>query len=239
MVKITPVSKTNSLYYDKHTSFKCVIFFYKIINIVFGLNFGFIKFKCFKYNISLICAIIQCTFYMILAGNSISHSTTPQPTKIWYIYLLVRYLTGVLLLSFIKEELTFCNLFHDLRTIDLGLKANHASYNLEVKLLLLIFTHMCFRLTVSSLYCFYFELLLCISKWNGFIHFFVFYSLDVLLITCGFMFYAINCRLKKLAALVMAESSNFLSKQYLYKSIVDIAEQHKTGIGLVVSYFNI
>lgn len=237
MVKVTVASKINSLYHGKDTSFKYVQLCYKVIHIMLGLNFGFIKVKCFKYKyISPVSVTIQCSFYMILAGNLLLRGISDVFGRVWYIAFFVRYYVYAIMLSFIKEELTFCNLFHDLRTIDLGLKVNHASYNLEVKLLLIVFTFLCFRLSITLSYCLYFNIVICELKWNAFVYFFTYFAMDILLTTCAFMFYAINCRLKKLTMLVMAENSDFISKQYLYKSIVDIAEQHKAAISPVVSY---
>lgn len=235
MVLITPLPKTNLLYREKQKAFKCLVILYKMFNIVYGLHFGFTKFNMFKINISpKIVVIIQCTFYSALVGTFIIHSTSPLDSIIWFITFFLQYSLCTLLLTFIKEDSTFCKLLHDLQTIDIGLKVNSASYNLEAKLLLSIFTCLLIRISLSLLHCMLFKLCDSLS-WSLTLYLFIFFGVDVVLLTCAFMFYAINCRLEKLESLVMAESSNFLSMQHLYKSIVDLAEKHKAGFSPLVS----
>lgn len=119
---------------------------------MFGLYFGFIK---FKLRISpKIVLTLQCIFYC-MAGKFLFYSIMSQEFFIGIITFLLQYFICALLLTFVKEDLTFCNLFNDLRTIDIGLKVNNVSYNLEIKLLLSIITCLLFRISVNLLNCMY------------------------------------------------------------------------------------
>lgn len=234
-VSFIMVTITNSLYHDRHIALKCLIFVYKTLHILFGLDLGFMKFKSCRVKIApKIVAVIQCIFHCIFAGKHLFRTDMPIFFGIRFSFFLLHYFMCALMLTFIKYDSTFCNLFHDLRTIDLGLKVNHASYNLEVKLMLSMFTCLLFKISLGVNYCMYFTFC-AITSWNSVLFVLALFASDVILITCAFMFYAINSRLKKLVSLLKAENSDFLSTQYLYKSIVDIAERHKVAFDPVVS----
>lgn len=237
MVTITPLSKTNSLYYERHFALKCLLIVYKTLHILFGLDFGFIKFNCFGIKLApKIITAIPSFFFCVFAGLDFFRAEVLLYYAICYFILHIQYFMCALMLNLIKDDSTFLNLYQDLRIIDLGLKVDHAFYNLEVKLLLSILACLCLRIIIAIGHCTY--LTFCVtSDWRHVMYLHTLFGLIVILITCSFMFFAINSRLKNLVSLLKAENSDFLSIQYLYKSIVDIAEKHKAAFDPVVSRY--
>lgn len=231
MVTAKPMSQTNSLFNDKNNTYKYLILIYKTFHIVFALHFGFFSLKSYKFKLFL---VLQCTFYCTLAVNTLFSNELSFFYALRCLLYIFQYFMCVLMLTCIKNNSTFCNLFHDLRTIDSGLKVNHASYKFESNLFLSIIAALCYRLSSFLLHCVF--LGLCnFSIWTLVLYSCIFFAMEVVLITCSAMFYGIKYRLKILASLVKAENSDFLSLQHLYKAIVDIAEKHKAAISPVVS----
>lgn len=232
MVRITPIQKTNSLYNDKNIPFKCLVFFYKVSFIIFGLDFGFIEFKTLGGKMQKIISFVQCV--LVSAITLLLNYLQNHVIVTWYFNFIIQYLIYVLILMRIKKEATLFNIIHDLRTIDLGLKVNHASYKLEIKLFIVI--SVCFTYRILMTLYFYWVTLTCGHQkiTNSSLYFLVLMALDVVRLSYAYTFYAISCRLKELGSLLTTKQSGFLSVQYLYRYIVDIAEHHKEAFAPVV-----
>lgn len=227
MVKITP---TISLYYSNNKPFNRLVVAYKLTHILFGLDFGFIEIELWGIKkLQKALAVVQCIVGILL--NIFSYnSKNPNPLHLWWYFMAIaQYVVYVIILILIKKENTVSNLFQDIKAIDIGLRVNHASFNLEIKLFCTLVICVAYQLLVSFRYYY-----LQNSLFNSILHVSVLATIDLVRVTYAFMFYVIYCRLKVITLLLKEKQSGFLSIQYLYRSIVDVAEQHKNAFDFVV-----
>lgn len=235
MLKITRIPKSNSLFYKSDDKpFKYLVFLYKLSQILYGVDFGFFQFVISGIKIiPKVLAVVQCIIVIcakvIINRDRINSSVVGM---LWNYLYDAEYFFYVLILVFIKKENTFYNLLQDIRTIDLGLKVDHASYNLEIKLFCIIAMCIANRVVLLILFCVFNEI--HIPFLNSITYLIVVTATDMVRVTYAFMLYAISCRLKVIVSLLKDKQSRVLSIQYLYKSIIDVATQHKVSLDLVV-----
>lgn len=194
--------------------------------LIFGLYFGFhVKSGRTKYILRSI-AIFQSLFlyssgiYIIIKN---SHELSA------FSLFLIQHLIYSIQFARLKEGSTLYDISQDLRVIDIGLKVWNESYNMDLKLLVSYTLLFVYRISTTFFFGIHgniveaIPLVLLLS------------GLDVSRFVYSFMFYAINCRLKKLGKLLLDENADVITIQFLYKSIVDIAENFKNEYNIIVS----
>lgn len=210
-------------------TYTCLIIVYKLFHIFFGLDFGFLNVKSFKIKvISKVFAIMQSL--MIFAFLCTDISSKNMIVTFWYISFLIQYVTCVLIVAFIKDDTSFSKLIHDLKT-------ERTTYHLEVKLLLSIVICGLYRASLLLIHCSYYSNDACLKYWHSILYALILFALDVILITYAFMFLALNCQIKNFILVLRLERFDFVSKQYLYKSIIDTLESYKASFDPVVSNY--
>lgn len=219
---------------QKSKYFKVMKTFYIVLHYCFGLDFGFFQYESSKWSIfwkliTILKSIILCSVCLLtLEDMDIFH------VAVFYYITLIHYFLNVICLVLINPNKTFCKLFYDLDSIDLKLNTNSSSFNLEIKILLIIFLHLSFKALIPFLFCFFYDMSL---KPIG--SMFIFLSLIACLyfvhITYGFIFYSIYCRLTKFASILITSRSDFSSLQHTYKSIIEMTEAYKKAFDPVVS----
>lgn len=142
----------------------------------------------------------------------------------------------VLIILCFKDSTTFCNFFKDIQAIDTKMRILTSSYKSEMKLLLSIFFVYVYRFVIGILYCNH-NPVFCPAHniWFLPLFFLISVNAEMVLVTYGFIFFALKCRMQKLVSIVKEvnnENKKFLK---LYKSIVNSAEKYKTAYDLGVS----
>lgn len=206
---------------------------FQIINVLFSLNFGFLKPKAsIKLALNLF-SFIKCVVLSVLCIHQI-YLHEGSTVTFWFSLHLILYLFSVSYLTFFQTDATICNLLAELRNVDLKLSVDDALYNLELKIVISILTCFLHRLIFTLCFCFFSNH--CIKPfWATIVFLFIYICLEICHVCYTFIFISVNCRLKKLYLALETAESNFTSFQCIYKSLIDITEKYKTAFDPVVS----
>ncbi|KOB67056.1 Gustatory receptor 14 [Operophtera brumata] len=230
VIKITVLSEQT----PKSKYFKVMKTFYKVLHYFCCLDFGFFEYKSSKWCnfwklITILQSIILGSICLLTLDNMDLFYVC-----VWYYVTIIHYFLNVISLVLFNPNKTFYRLFFELDSVDLKLKANSTSFNIEIKILLIMILHLFFRTIIACFYCFFYDACL---KPDG--SAFLFLSLVACLylvhITYGFLFYSIYCRLRTFASILRTASSDFSSLQQTYRSIVELTEAFKTEFDPVVA----
>lgn len=208
--------------------------FYKIIQLTICLDFGFYEHKSWEKRVFLkLFTIIQC-FFMCFVCLFCLHHRNSVVLIAWVSFYLFHYFLNALILVLFNPDKTFYKLHQDLESIDVMLRADNASYSLEKKILCVILVDFGLRAVLAVCYCVMSDL--CLKPIiSAVIYMAVFYSLDLVHITCGFVYYSVYCRLKSLKSVLMIANLDYPSLQFTYKSIVELIEMYKSTFDPLVS----
>lgn len=215
---------------------KYISIVFKLQHVVFSLDFGFFQFKSFKIKIIVkLLSLFQCFCYTYVYLSEVFTSNI-RLRVFWYVNALIHYVVFVVLLLCIKSDSTFCNLLHDLDKIDRDLKIDPESYNLDVKIVMVVFINIFFRLALTLTFCA--GAGVCVlSLFNRLLLTFLHASVDFVLITYTFVYYVIYCRLRKLLSILEIGNRNIVFLQHIYKALHDVADKYKDAFDLIVSEY--
>lgn len=215
-------------YTKTKTSTRCLIVIYKCFQIFFGIDFGYFKFKRYRTKVlSKVFSIFQAAIIMYFAFIERKYKNTLS--SFWYLTFVIQYVVCVLTLIFIKEDNTFCRHIHII-------KLKFTTTSLDIILLLSILLYFLYRLSLVLGLCYYGSDNTCLGTlFNSFCFSIILFTTNVVIISYAFMFLAINSWLKFFASELNSCSGYYISKQRVFKSIIDMAEQHKATFDHVVS----
>lgn len=221
----------------KSKYFSIMTTFYRSIQVLCCLDFGFFENKSKRtiilwksitvfYLISIVCICFYCTF--------IDNSRTEFNNYIipGFIFYFIRFLVNVIYLVFFNPNNKFCQFHRDLEYVDKKLGVENASYNIEVKILACIVCNTVFFCTLGlltfapdsmrlGLIC---SIIVMMTT-----------SDSVVVVTCAFVFYSINCRLKTFTSILRNGKTGIYSMQLIYRLIADLTEAYKSAFDALVS----
>lgn len=208
--------------------------FYKCLQILTGINFGFIKFESFKIKcIANIFSLLQVGSFsvacMIQTYNDVERNV------FWrHMIYLIQNILYVLVFMFMSTDTTLAGCLLVFRNFDSKLRIDPQSYNLEIKNLLTVFVFVLAKIVCTFILCYVFEM--CLPGYGKNMFYFAIILLrDLVILVNMFVFYVVNCRLTKFIKLLEMDNVSIISFHRLYKVIADIALKLKRAYDSVVS----
>lgn len=212
---------------------KSMIYYFKIVHVCLGLDFGFIKLKKGQ-NIVKLSSVLFAAFFSALCVIVFIYNLDLVQI-IWYTLYLSTYFIEVFILAFSGEN-NFCSLQNDLIYIDLKLGVNSKSYKIATKIILSTIGAILYKVLFIGIYC-GITTEYCINLLLGTIFFFIpLISIDLILIIYFFVFYSLYCRVATIVELVVGYKLNLTSCQFCYKALLKSAEKALVTFNKVVSF---
>lgn len=233
MIDSPPVRRINvfSKKLLKSKYFTLIEIYYKFLHIFLCLDFGFFEYK--SNNRRYFWKSITVIQFLIVYGILRVFDIIPKLFfHIWgHLHFLIYYFLTVFILVLINPNKTFSKFFSDLESIDLMLRTVISSYNLEIQICFISICNYGFRVLVNLIYWiwldkFFAPAFFC-TLYESFLH--------TVLISYSVVFYSMNLRLKALGSMLKSNDSDINSLKYIYKTIVELTEKHKTTFDPLVS----
>lgn len=217
----------------KYNSFLVMATFYKMIQVLCCLDFGFFEHTSKIRRIAWkSITVLQA---MLLSGVYIYMTLD---FGFWFIFYLIYYLTNVLILVALPPNLTYCQLHRDLHLLDLKQGANECSYNIEKMILICNVFSITIYFLSGILSCLdnhhYFSF--CGNAFVSGVFLMRIISFNLVFTSCTFVYFSIYCRLKTYASILRETNRTGISQmQFMYKSIADLTEMYKSAFDALVS----
>lgn len=211
--------------------------FFKMLHVIFCLDFGFFEHKSKNQRIFWKVA----TFLNAISLTYFSFINIARGARsiFWLCHFFCHFIYNVVVLLSLSPNKTLRQLYRDLQIIDIKLRANCASYNLEKKIIALIMIRFVCSFITYTYYCVNrFECfnLSLVRVSSIYIFFWLIISINVVNLCCAFVFYSVFYRLKMFVSVLKSNDRNCLSMHYIYKSIVNLTELYKSALDPLVSY---
>lgn len=210
---------------SKYSSF--VTIFYKTVHIIIAFDFGFFDHVHESNTKRVIWKFVTTVHGFFMMFFFIKLVKTDSVLRIlWGTFHLAHYFVNVLILATISPKKTFCQMQHDLVSIDKYLDARDTTSNTDKKLLFTFLINFVYNITNKIFFCL--ESNSCIDrKIQSAILAILKMFLEVVPITCAYFFYSIYCRLVKLTKIIENENRDTVSLHRLYQSIAQLTEFYK------------
>lgn len=237
---ITRPSEVGSIGATKVERFNAVNIFYKTLEVVCCLDFGYFKHKSSKKRIiwrsfTLFRAICIMTAFIIQIDYG-SKGIDGHSPIIWSFFQLSNYFLTVIVLISFNHNKTFCQLHHDLKLIDVKFHTNIFIYNIENKIILWNVFVVVSNIIENYIFCSHHSHVCSYMSWvPRMIYFSCHASLSVVYVSKSFLFYCLTCRLNCLLSMLKSENDHINSMKYFYKNIVEVAESYKAAFDPLVS----
>lgn len=204
--------------------------FFIIFQIIFGYDFGFVKYKSTHHKI-----IIKICFAVVSFVSGIAFILLILPDFqitfiIWYSILVINKLCCILTLLLAPEQNTFQKFLQNLEWIDFKLKVDHSSYYFELKI---IFS--CVIILLCKIWGGISTLQVFSTLGARITYFSVFSPVDIPFVVFFFVFRATNVRLVALQKLINNKPKETKQAQILYKFLIDSVESVKKPFHSIVS----
>ncbi|CAH2095115.1 unnamed protein product [Euphydryas editha] len=210
--------------------------FFIIIHIVYGHDYGFVKYKStrHKFIIKLSTAVFSASLATVLL-ILISKETEELQNVIWFSsYVFMNY-AYIIMLLIIPERNTFYILQEHLRSIDSEINADTSSYFLDLKILLLLIITIADKIITTIVYCWFFGP--CINNIFTQILFMIpCSSLDMPIIVYYFLFHATYMRLITMRKFINDRKFKPKQMQIIYKSLHDTVENIKNAFDPLIIF---
>lgn len=209
---------------------------YQPVHLFMSLDFGFFRHTSSKMQLALkifsfIKLFLVCTWFTttILLPRGFYES-------FWVLYSLIRYLINVAILVSHQTNKTFCYFYSELQEVEVQPEDDKTwRRRLEIKNVLIILSCITWRVFCVTYFCLVSHM--CLELPAAILFMLMNVSVDIIQISFAWIFYSVYCRLKSLSYALAAstERSDFTLYQYIYKSLVDITERHKSALDAFVS----
>lgn len=213
---------------------KTLRIFFTLLQIIFAVDFGFIKFNSRKHR--LIVKLLGAAYFMCfncLCVSLLFFSDMTNDLRNWYSKYLFENMLYNIILLLTPQHKSFCYFLEKLKSIDNQLCVNSCN-NIDFKIVFCCIISFLTKFLISAIYCK--ENVECITTWwFQMLYFVPILALDLPFIVMLFMFYAARCRL--VAVQKCIEDKKFKPKRlhHIYKSLADFTENTKSSFNILVS----
>lgn len=208
---------------------------FKTLQILFGLDFGFLNNKSKKCQtiIIKIGSFIQCAIFSSLCYLFHEKSILNKVVG-GIIYLYAEYVIACLIFILFRNGTTFYDFNINIQNIDYKMCVKTSSYRCELKLMMTTLILVVARIVAVVAFCLTGSLYCLKPYWINPIFLIEQEAFNLLLVVTTMLYYGINCRLLKLLV-VAKDSEDYIGLQSLYKAIANISEKYKTAFDPAVS----
>lgn len=208
---------------------KGVVMMFRLLYLIFGLDFGYTNFrshktKCFVKCVSFIRSVIVCVMFIV--NCNMDYVTLNTLAYLNYIIVVL-----ILLLS---EKRSFCMLHEDLLAVDATLNVHNKFHDIARTLAILIAI---FMLKDIMLFFALIEAMMGrIFNVVGLLSFyFLILTVDIIILVYFNLYYAAYCRIRKLTYVIEDKHNSVICCQHVYRTIILSVEKAKVPFDLVVS----
>lgn len=211
---------------------------YKIIHIIFGLDFGFFDYKTKTMRFFLKCFTFFSTLSIAVTSVLSAHIYSLPEIFIFYVYFVIQYMTFFLIMFIFKKP--FCGFLQVMGNINAEFNKQNLDHsiklNIEISLGALFLLA---RMVLEVVWCIEIDIhkQQCISpNWVLNIFYMILISHDLILLTMLLVYYIAYINLETLACQLKNDNLNSYDKyNNIYKSIVDATENMKSSLDPLVS----
>lgn len=205
--------------------------FYRMLYIFSCLDYGFFEQKSFGARLFWrIITVLRLVFFVGLDLILLDYGEFLP----WLIFYFSYYFINVFILMSLSPNNTFYQLHCDLKNIDIQLQKSSSSYKLEIKIVSCAIVDIVLKFVAYTLFCM--EKNYCVRPVVArYVFLWLIISVGTVQLSCTFAFYSLFCRLKHFSFILQTENRDNLSMQFIYKSIVDLAEIQKSAFSPMVS----
>lgn len=226
MLTVEPKNITTS---ESKTASSNLKIFLIIFQIVFGYDFGFIKYKSARQKIIISLGFVTLPF---VYGIAFILSILPDFNinfVIWYLVFVIECYSYIIILLLTSERNTFKKFLEHLQWIDSELKLENSSNYFELKIILCCVISLAWKILLRIYATQPFT-----SLFAQIFYYFVFLPIRIPLVLLFFIFRATRVRLVALKALINEKPKQ---AQILYKNLVDSVESVRKPFNFIVSIY--